>query len=86
MIHYFIARKTADGLQLSDFRSLSDQSYGLYSKAYVREAEVAVDRDELFFRCKVRATMKSGVRYNVKIVLGRQSGLLFNTILYTECS
>ena len=86
VIHYFIARKAADGLQSADFRSLSDQSYGLCSKTYVREAEVAVDSDELFFRCKVRATMKSGVRYNVKIVLGRQSGLLFNTILYTECS
>ena len=86
VIHYFIARKAADGLQSADFHSLSDQSYSLYSKAYVREAEVAVDSDELFFRCKVRATMKSGVRYNVKVVLGRQSSLLFNTIMYTECS
>ncbi|XP_065193471.1 uncharacterized protein LOC135824690 [Sycon ciliatum] len=87
VMQYLIARKAVDGLDSADFRSLSEQSDGLCKRAYARNGAIAVIpcAEELLFKCNVRATMKTGVRYAVKMVLKKESSQSFNTIVYTEC-
>ena len=84
-IDYFYAQRAGDGLATSDYRNLGNVSLALYSCGYAREGALIEHEGLLLFSCKFRATMKTGVRYDVHLAFQKVNGFYQQLIYSSAC-